>query len=117
MNTSSISSLDKTEQEKRLLKLIEGFLEENNPKTMDNVDFRGARFDAGLAWVHFPEGEGGLAIPPNMQRIVERKMREAGAQPTDPTTFFMSLAGPTISTHGTIAVSYTHLTLPTICSV
>jgi len=102
MNTSSISSLDKTGQEKRLLKLIEDFLEENNPKSMDNVDFRGARFDAGLAWVHFPEGEGGLAIPPNMQRIVERKMREAGAQPTDPTTFFMSLAGPTISTHGTI---------------
>ena len=101
MNTSSISSLDKTGQEKRLLKLIEDFLEENNPKTMDNVDFRGARFDAGLAWVHFPEGEGGLAIQPNMQRIVERKMREAGAQPTDPTTFFMSLAGPTISTHGT----------------
>ncbi len=101
MNTSSISSLDKAEQEKRLLKLIEDFLEENNPNSMDNVDFRGARFDAGLAWVHFPEDEGGLAIPPNMQRIVERRMREAGAQPTDPTTFFMSLAGPTISTHGT----------------
>ena len=47
MNTSSISSLDKAEQEKRLLKLIEDFLEENNPKTMDNVDFRGARCDAG----------------------------------------------------------------------
>tara|TARA_Y100001970_G_scaffold185568_1_gene225684 strand:+ start:9998 stop:11215 length:1218 start_codon:yes stop_codon:yes gene_type:complete len=96
-----MSSLDKAEQETRLLKLIEDFLEVNNPKSMDNIDFRGERFDAGLAWVHFPEGEGGLGIPPNMQRIVERRMREAGAQPTDPTTFFMSLAGPTISTHGT----------------
>ena len=101
MNTSSISSLGKAEQETRLLELVEDFLERNNPQSMDNIDFRGARFDAGLAWVHFPEGEGGLTLPPNMQRIVERKMREAGAQPTDPTTFFMSLAGPTISTHGT----------------
>ncbi|MDG2301206.1 MAG: acyl-CoA dehydrogenase family protein [Acidimicrobiales bacterium] len=102
MNTFSISSLDKAEQEKHLLKLVEEFLEENSPQSMENIDFRGARFDAGLAWVHFPEEEGGLGLPPNMQRIVERRMREAGAQPTDPTTFFMSLAGPTISTHGTL---------------
>ena len=68
---------------------------------MDNVVFRGARFDAGLAWIHFPEGEGGLGMRPNLQRIIERRMREAGAEPTDPTTFFMALAGPTSSTHGT----------------
>ncbi len=101
MNTSSISTLDKAEQEKRLMELVEDFLEIHNPSSMDNIDFRAARYNAGLAWVHFPEGEGGLGLRPILQRVVERKMREAGAQPTDPTTFFMSLAGPTISTHGT----------------
>ena len=69
MNTSSMSSLGKAEQETRLLELVEDFLERNNPQSMDNIDFRGARFDAGLAWVHFPEGEGGLTLPPNMQRL------------------------------------------------
>ena len=101
MNTSSISTLDKAEQEKRLMELVEDFLEIHNPSSMDNIDFRAARYNAGLALVHFPEGEGGLGLRPILQRVVERKMREAGAQPTDPTTFFMSLAGPTISTHGT----------------
>ncbi len=101
MDTSSISTLDKAEQEKRLMELVEDFLEIHNPSSMDNIDFRAARYNAGLAWVHFPEGEGGLGLRPILQRVVERKMREAGAQPTDPTTFFMSLAGPTISTHGT----------------
>ncbi|MBG01573.1 MAG: acyl-CoA dehydrogenase [Acidimicrobiaceae bacterium] len=101
MSSSSITTQDKSEQESQLLELVEEFLKKNNPSSMDNKDFRGARYDMGLAWVHLPKGEGGLGLRPSLQRIVERKMREAGAQPTDPTTFFMSLAGPTISTHGT----------------
>jgi alkylation response protein AidB-like acyl-CoA dehydrogenase len=32
---------------------------------------------------------------------VERRLRAAGAAPTDPATFFLQLAGPTIHTHGT----------------
>jgi hypothetical protein len=30
------------------------------PATTDRLDFLRARFDAGLAWVHYPEGLGGL---------------------------------------------------------
>ena len=37
---------------------------------------------------------------PELNRLVERRLREAGAEPTDPRTFFMALAGPTIATHG-----------------
>ena len=79
---------------------IDAFLAENDPKAMDNIAFRGARFDHGLAWVHFPEGNGGLGLRPDLNRVVERRMREAGAEPADPTSFFMALAGPTILTHG-----------------
>jgi alkylation response protein AidB-like acyl-CoA dehydrogenase len=39
-------------------------------------------------------------VRPELNRIVERRLKEAGAQPTDPSTFFMALAGPTIATHG-----------------
>ena len=39
---------------------VEAFLADHDPKSMDDREFRGARFDAGLAWVHFPEGLGGL---------------------------------------------------------
>ena len=90
----------RAEEEEKVTGLVTEFLQNHNPKEMDNIAFRGARYDAGLAWVHFPEGQGGLGLRPNLQRIIEKRMREAGASPTDPTTFFMSLAGPTISTHG-----------------
>jgi alkylation response protein AidB-like acyl-CoA dehydrogenase len=70
---------------------------------MTNVEFRGARYDAGLAWVHFPVKFGGLGVRPDLNRVVESQMRTAGAGPADPTSFFMALAGPTIVTHGTDA--------------
>ena len=50
--------------------------------------------------MHFPEGFGGLGVRPELNRHVERRLREAGAGAQDPSTFFMALAGPTIATHG-----------------
>ncbi|MEY4247575.1 MAG: hypothetical protein RIS69_1122, partial [Actinomycetota bacterium] len=43
---------------------LDALLAANDPKKMDNVAFRGARYDHGLAWVHFPEGCGGLGVRP-----------------------------------------------------
>ena len=79
---------------------LDALLAACDPKKVDNVTFRGARFDHGLAWVHFPEGHGGLGIRPELNRVVEERLRKAGAQPQDPATFFIALAGPTIVTHG-----------------
>ena len=79
---------------------LDALLAAHDPTAMDNIAFRGARFDAGLAWVHFPEGHGGLAARPELNKLVEQRLRDAGAAPTDPRTFFMHLAGPTIATHG-----------------
>lgn len=45
----------------------------------DAVDFLGARFDAGLAWVWYPEGFGGLGVPRGLQGVVENRMLEVGA--------------------------------------
>jgi alkylation response protein AidB-like acyl-CoA dehydrogenase len=79
---------------------IDALLAAHDPRSMDNVTFRGHRFDAGLAWVHFPEGHGGLGVRPELNKIVEERLRKAGAQAQDPSTFFIALAGPTIVTHG-----------------
>ncbi len=79
---------------------IAALLAAHDPRQTDNVVFRGARYDAGLAWVHFPVGFGGLGLRPELNKLVETRMRTAGAAGADPTTFFLALAGPTIVTHG-----------------
>jgi alkylation response protein AidB-like acyl-CoA dehydrogenase len=44
----------------------------------DDKAFLGARFDAGLAWVHFPLGRGGLGVDPSYQGIVDAELAAAG---------------------------------------
>ena len=83
---------------------LEALLSEHDPTTESYVEFRGHQFDAGLAWVYLPEGNGGLGVSPQLQRTVNRRLAEAGAQPMDMAQFFMALAGPTIATHGDAAV-------------
>ena len=95
---------DTTVSDSALVKVqaaIDTLLAAHDPKTTDNVAFRGARYDAGLAWVHFPVGFGGLGLRPELNRTVDEQCRRAGAAPQDPATFFIALAGPTIVTHGT----------------
>ncbi len=96
-----MSDVSSDSQTKTVNDAIDALLAEHDPRSMDPIAFRGARYDAGLAWVHFPQGFGGLGVRPDLNRLVEKRMREAGAGPADPTSFFMALAGPTIVTHGT----------------
>ena len=66
-------------------------------------EFLDARFDAGLAWVHFPEGLGGLGLPRTMQAIVEQALTAARAPDNKPDQLVIGLgmAAPTILGHGT----------------
>ncbi|QXC59877.1 acyl-CoA dehydrogenase family protein [Aquihabitans sp. G128] len=75
-------------------------LDEHDPKAEAPEAFRGAQYDAGLAWVHFPEGWGGLGLAPNHQKDIDKALRDAGARPSDATHFFgLTMAGPTVVTH------------------
>jgi alkylation response protein AidB-like acyl-CoA dehydrogenase len=79
---------------------LDTLLAAHDPATTDPTTFRAAQYDAGLAWVHFPEGFGGLGLPPRVQRHVDKRLREAGAPAPHGTLFFgLSLAGPTVVTH------------------
>ena len=88
-------------QEKLVDDALADLLRDHDPDTEENVDFRGHQYDHGLAWVHFPDGHGGLGVRPELQRTVSRAVRQAGAAPAEAAAFFLELAGPTIVTHGT----------------
>jgi alkylation response protein AidB-like acyl-CoA dehydrogenase len=80
---------------------ITALLAEHDPRVEDQITFRGHQYDAGLAWVHFPEGWGGLGLPPNHQRTIEAALAEAGAKSIRSEHFFgLTMAGPTVVTHG-----------------
>ncbi|HSP03890.1 MAG TPA: acyl-CoA dehydrogenase, partial [Acidimicrobiales bacterium] len=64
-----------TTDEARVTEAVEQLLAETHPKQVDKVTVRGAVYDAGLAWIHFPEGWGGMGLAPTHQRIVEKALR------------------------------------------
>jgi alkylation response protein AidB-like acyl-CoA dehydrogenase len=69
----------------------------------DRLAFLRARFDAGLAWVAFPEGLGGLGAPRALQPMVDEAFAAAGAPDNEPLRIGIGLgmAAPTILRHGT----------------
>jgi len=69
----------------------------------DPLTFLRARFDAGLAWVHFPVGLGGLDAPRPLQAVVEAELAAVGAPDNDPRRIGIGLgmAAPTILRYGT----------------
>ncbi|MFF2503044.1 acyl-CoA dehydrogenase family protein [Streptomyces sp. NPDC058067] len=73
------------------------------PRSTDRTDFLKARFDAGLAWVHFPEGLGGLGLPRSLQAVVDAELTAAGAPDNEPRRIGIGLgmAAPTILGFGT----------------
>ena len=81
--------------------LVDDLVAAHDPRTTDAVTFRGAQYDRGLAWVHFPEGFGGLGLEGRLQRHVDTRLRAAGAPPPQSMLFFnLFLAAPTMVTHG-----------------
>ncbi|MBT3154019.1 acyl-CoA dehydrogenase family protein [Streptomyces sp. CHD11] len=74
-----------------------------SPGDTGRRDFLRARFDAGLAWVHFPEGLGGLGAPRSLQAVVDAELEAAGAPDNDPRRIGIGLgmAAPTILQYGT----------------
>ncbi|MCX4513957.1 acyl-CoA dehydrogenase family protein [Streptomyces sp. NBC_01619] len=73
------------------------------PAETDRTDFLEARFDAGLAWVHYPVGLGGLDAARSLQAVVDTELEAAGAPDNDPRRIGIGLgmAAPTILAYGT----------------
>ncbi|MFD6109400.1 acyl-CoA dehydrogenase family protein [Streptomyces yangpuensis] len=73
------------------------------PAGTGRTEFLRARFDAGLAWVHYPEGLGGLGAPRSLQSVVDAELEAAGAPDNDQRRIGIGLgmAAPTILAYGT----------------
>ncbi len=82
---------------------IEELLAGHDPKTTDTRTFLEARFDAGLAWVHYPPGAGGLGLDARLQRVVDAALHGAGAPRPDMgrNIIGLGMAAPTLAAHGT----------------
>lgn len=64
------------------------------------VDFLGAWFDAGLSWIHFPKGLGGLSASRGLQAVVDQVLHGAGVPPPHTLNFIgYGMAAPTIVEH------------------
>lgn len=91
-----------SDEENLLRERVGKLLADHDPATTPVQEFLGERFDAGLAWVWFPEGYGGLGLTPKLQSPVERALRQAGA-PTvaERNVIGYGMGAPTVATHGT----------------
>ena len=75
-------------------------LRDNDPRSVPSSKFLGACFDAGLSWVHFPEGFGGLGISRGLQAVADAILQQGGA----PAGYTLNLIGygmaaPTLREH------------------
>ena len=89
---------------------VEKLLAAHDPATADPAELWGTQFDLGLAWVHFPEGKGGLGVDPKLQELVDLQLQRLGG-PTNMLRNFMGIgmAAPTLVTYGSEEQQDRHL--------
>ncbi len=93
--------VERTADEVRVLELVDRLIAENDPKGDRNA-FMEAQFDMGLAWVHFPEGHGGLGLPIQLQETIDERLDEVTKH--RPSFFHVighGMGAPMLMTHGT----------------
>jgi alkylation response protein AidB-like acyl-CoA dehydrogenase len=83
-------------------RLVDELLATYPPASTAPEAFLGAQFDRGLAWVHYPRGQGGLGLPAPLHQRVVARLCEAGA----PSASLRNLIGhgmvaPALLVHGT----------------
>jgi alkylation response protein AidB-like acyl-CoA dehydrogenase len=93
-----------TADEQHVDDLVTQLLESHPPKSTPAAQFLGAQFDAGLAWVHFPEGHGGLGFNPKLQKLVNERIYAEGApNPVARNPIGHGMCGPTVAVWGSEA--------------
>jgi len=82
---------------------VRAFLADHDPATTPRDQFLDARFDAGLAAVHYPVGHGGLGLPRSLQAAADEELAKAGAPVLDlaRNPIGLGMAAPTIIAFGT----------------
>jgi alkylation response protein AidB-like acyl-CoA dehydrogenase len=81
---------------------VREFLAAHDPGATQPLDFLRARFDAGLAWVHYPPGLGGQGLSRDLQPAVDAEFAAARAPTNHPERngIGLGMAAPTILAYG-----------------
>src|SRR3954454_12031529 len=96
-----MSQTDVDADEAAVIQKIDELLATHDPKTTEAQKFLGGQFDAGLAWVHFPVGHGGLGLNPKLQKLINERVFAQGAPACgarNPIGYGM--CGPTVAVWG-----------------
>ena len=85
-----------------LREAVRAFCAEHDPAATSRAAFLSARFDAGLAAVHYPVGHGGLGLPRTLQPVAEEEFARVGAPRLDErrNVIGLGMAAPTIIAFG-----------------
>jgi len=94
-----------------LLADVADFLATHDPASTPVLDWLRARYDAGLAWVHFPAGLGGRGLPRSLQVDVDALFAAADAPDNrhQANTIGLGMAAPTILAFGNLAQQQRYL--------
>jgi alkylation response protein AidB-like acyl-CoA dehydrogenase len=96
-----MSTTTATTAEERVSALCDQLLAELDPRSTPAEEFLGRQYDLGLAWVHFPEGYGGLGLSPKLQTLINEKLAQASApSPYARNPIGYGMSAPTIVVHG-----------------
>jgi alkylation response protein AidB-like acyl-CoA dehydrogenase len=89
--------LDVTDAD-QIAERVRAFLDEYPPTTLGREEFLRARYDAGLAWVDYPVGLGGLGLDHALQARVDALLEEAGSPDNRPyrNVIGLGMAAPTL---------------------
>jgi alkylation response protein AidB-like acyl-CoA dehydrogenase len=83
-------------------RLVKDFLAEHPVESTPDRELRPARFDAGLAFVHFDKGFGGLGLDSSLSPLVEQLFLDAGCPDwMGRNVIGLGMAAQTVHTHGT----------------
>lgn len=97
----TMTSSTATTDEERIIALCDELLASHPPASTSPVEFLGAQFDLGLAWVHFPEGHGGLGLNPRLQKTINERLYAEGApNPMARNPIGHGMCGPTVAVWG-----------------
>jgi alkylation response protein AidB-like acyl-CoA dehydrogenase len=89
-----------TSDEDRVADLARQVVQEHDPTSVPIPEYLGACFDAGLSWVHFPEGQGGLGVSRGFQAVADRILQGAGGPvPLGLNPMGYGMAAPTVREH------------------
>ena len=90
--------------EEEVRKRTRALLEEVHPEKVEGIPFRRKQYEHGLAWIHFPQGHGGLGLNPKMNLVVHDEIsKHSEVVHGDPPASIIGIGmgAPVVLTYGT----------------